>query len=76
MLSGVVSLIFGVAIVTSVVLIRWIGAEGIAAVAVTAYVGFSSARDPVADLYSHFLSLASNPGCLYVEKNKHKEAGQ
>ncbi len=57
MLSGAVSLIFGVAIVKSVVLSRWIGAVGIAAGVVsiaagvvTAYVGFSSARDPVADL--------------------------
>ncbi len=57
MLSGAVSLIFGVAIVKSVVLSKWIGAVGIAAGVVsiaagvvTAYVGFSSARDPVADL--------------------------
>jgi hypothetical protein len=57
MLSGAVSLIFGVAIVKSVVLSRWIGAVGIAAgvVGITAgvvvaYVGFSSARDLVADL--------------------------
>jgi hypothetical protein len=57
MLSGAVSLIFGVAIVKSVVLSRWIGAVGIAAGVVTiasgvvtAYVGFSSARDLVADL--------------------------
>jgi hypothetical protein len=56
-LSGAVSLIFGIAIVKSVVLSRWIGAVGIAAGVVgiaagvvTAYVGFSSARDPVADL--------------------------
>jgi hypothetical protein len=57
MLSGAVSLIFGVAIVKSIVLNRWIGAVGIAAGVVTiasgvvtAYVGFSSARDLVADL--------------------------
>jgi hypothetical protein len=57
MLSGAVSLIFGVAIVKSVVLSRWIGAVGIAAGVVSiaagvvvAYVGFSSVRDPVADL--------------------------
>jgi hypothetical protein len=57
MLSGAVSLIFGVAIVKSIVLSRWIGAVGIAAGVlsiaagvVTAYVGFSSARDLVADL--------------------------
>jgi hypothetical protein len=57
MLSGAVSLIFGVAIVKSVVLSRWIGAVGIAAGIVSiaagvvvAYVGFSSARDLVADL--------------------------
>src|SRR5829696_945134 len=57
MLWGAVSLIFGVAIVKSVVLARWIGAVGIAAGVVTiasgvvmAYVGFSSARDLVADL--------------------------
>ena len=57
MLSGAVSLIFGVAIVKSVVLSRWIGAVGIAAGVVTiasgvvtAYVGFSPARDLVADL--------------------------
>jgi hypothetical protein len=57
MLSGAVSLIFGVAIVKSVVLSRWIGAVGIAAGivglaagVVVAYVGFSSARDLVADL--------------------------
>ena len=57
MLSGAASLIFGVAIVKSVVLSRWIGAVGIAAGVVTiasgvvmAYVGFSSARDLVADL--------------------------
>jgi hypothetical protein len=56
MLSGAVSLIFGVAIVKSVVLARWIGAVGIAAGVVgiaagvvVAYVGFSSARDLVAD---------------------------
>jgi hypothetical protein len=56
MLSGAVSLLFGVAIVKSVVLSRWIGAVGIAAGVVTiaagvvvAYVGFSSVRDPVAD---------------------------
>jgi hypothetical protein len=56
MLSGAVSLIFGVAIVKSTVLARWIGAVGIAAGAVgiaagvvVAYVGFSSVRDPVAD---------------------------
>ena len=57
MLSGAVSLIFGVAIVKSAVLSRWIGGVGIAAGVVTiasgvvtAYVGFSSARDLVADL--------------------------
>jgi hypothetical protein len=57
MLSGAASLIFGVAIVKSIVLSRWIGVVGIAAGVVTissgvvmAYVGFSSARDLVADL--------------------------
>jgi Domain of unknown function (DUF4386) len=57
MLSGAVALIFGVAIAKSTLLARWIGAVGIAAGAVsiaagvvTAYVGFSSVRDPVADL--------------------------
>jgi hypothetical protein len=57
MLSGAVSLIFGIAIVKSTVLRKWIGAVGIAAGVVTiasgvvmAYVGFSSARDLVADL--------------------------
>jgi Domain of unknown function (DUF4386) len=57
MLSGAVSLIFGIAIVKSVVLSRWIGAVGIAAGVigiaagvVVAYIGFSSARDLVADL--------------------------
>ncbi len=57
MLSGAVALIFGVAILKSVALSRWIGAVGIAAGVVgiaagvvTAYVGFSSARDLVADL--------------------------
>jgi hypothetical protein len=57
MLSGAVSLIFGVAIVKSALLARWIGAVGIAAGVVgiaagvvVAYVGFSSARDLVADL--------------------------
>src|ERR671916_495989 len=57
MLWGAASLIFGVAIVKSVVLRKWIGAVGIAAGVVTiasgvvmAYVGFSSARDLVADL--------------------------
>jgi hypothetical protein len=57
MLSGAVSLIFGVAIVKSALLARWIGAVGIAAGVVSiaagvvvAYVGFSSARDLVADL--------------------------
>ncbi len=57
MLSGAVSLIFGVAIAKSALLARWIGAVGIAAGVisiaagvVTAYVGFSSARDLVADL--------------------------
>jgi hypothetical protein len=57
MLSGAVALIFGVAIVKSALLARWIGAVGIAAGivsiaagVVTAYVGFSSVRDPVADL--------------------------
>jgi hypothetical protein len=57
MLNGVVALIFGVAIVKSTVLGKWIGAVGIAAGVVTlaagvvvAYVGFSSVRDPVADL--------------------------
>ncbi len=56
MLAGAVSLIFGVAIVNSVVLRKWIGAVGIAAGVVgiaagvvVAYVGFSSVRDPVAD---------------------------
>ena len=57
MLSGAVSLIFGVAIAKSALLARWIGAVGIAAGVVsiaagvvTAYVGFSSARDLVTDL--------------------------
>lgn len=57
MLNGAVALIFGVAIVKSTVLSKWIGAVGIAAGVVTlaagvvvAYVGFSSVRDPVADL--------------------------
>ena len=57
MLWGAVSLIFGVAIIKSTVLRKWIGAVGIAAGVVTiasgvvmAYVGFSSARDLVADL--------------------------
>ena len=50
MLSGTVALIFGVAIVKSAFLARWIGAVGIAAGVVVAYVGFSSVRDPVTDL--------------------------
>jgi hypothetical protein len=57
MLQGAVALIFGVAIAKSALLARWIGAVGIAAGVVsiaagvvTAYVGFSSVRDPVADL--------------------------
>jgi hypothetical protein len=57
MLSGAASLIFGIAIIKSTVLRKWIGAVGIAAGVVTiasgvvmAYVGFSSARDLVADL--------------------------
>jgi hypothetical protein len=57
MLSGAVALIFGVAIAKSTLLARWIGPVGIAAGVVsiaagvvTAYVGFSSVRDPVADL--------------------------
>jgi hypothetical protein len=57
MLNGAVALIFGVAIVKSTALSKWIGAVGIAAGIVTlaaglvvAYVGFSSVRDPVADL--------------------------
>jgi hypothetical protein len=57
MLQGAVALIFGVAIVKSALLSRWIGAVEIAAGVVTiaagvvvAYVGFSSVRDPVADL--------------------------
>lgn len=57
MLQGTVALIFGVAIAKSALLSRWIGAVGIAAGIVTiaagvvvAYVGFSSVRDPVADL--------------------------
>jgi hypothetical protein len=57
MLQGAIALIFGVAIAKSAILSRWIGAVGIAAgVAgmaggvITAYVGFSSVRDPVADL--------------------------
>ena len=61
MLWGAASLIFGVAIVKSVVLRKWIGAVGIAAGVVTiasgvvmAYVGFSSARDLVADLSTFF----------------------
>ncbi len=62
MLQGAVGIIFGAAIVKSTVLSRWIGAVGIAAGAtgiaagvVTAYVGFSSVRDPVADLSSLLL---------------------
>ncbi|HYZ58593.1 MAG TPA: DUF4386 family protein [Nitrososphaeraceae archaeon] len=54
MLQGAVALIFGVAILKSALLARWIGAVGIAAGVVTiaagiivAYVGFSSVRDPV-----------------------------
>jgi hypothetical protein len=57
MLQGAVALMFGVAIVKSALLSRWIGAVEIAAGVVTiaagvvvAYVGFSSVRDPVADL--------------------------
>jgi hypothetical protein len=57
MLQGAVALIFGVAIAKSALLSKWIGAVGIAAGAagiaagvVVAYVGFSSVRDPVADL--------------------------
>jgi hypothetical protein len=62
MLQGAVALIFGVAIVKSTVLSKWIGAVGIAAGAVgiaagvvVAYVGFSSVRDPVADLSTFIL---------------------
>ena len=62
MLQGAVALIFGVAIVKSAILGRWIGAIGIAAGAVgivagvvVAYVGFSSVRDPVADLSTFIL---------------------
>jgi hypothetical protein len=57
MLQGAVALIFGVAIIKGTVLGKWIGAIGIAAGAVgiaagviVAYVGFSSVRDPIADL--------------------------
>ena len=50
MLSGAVALIFGVAIAKSALLARWIGAVGIAAGVVVAYVGFSSVRDPVTNL--------------------------
>ena len=57
MLNGAVASTFGVAITKSTLLSKWIGAVGIAAGVVTlaagvvvAYVGFSSVRDPVADL--------------------------
>jgi hypothetical protein len=57
MLNGAVALIFGVAIAKSTILSKWIGAVGIAAGVVgiaagvvVAYVGFSSARDPVTNL--------------------------
>jgi hypothetical protein len=57
MLSGAASVIFGIAIIKSTVLRKWIGAVGIAAGVVTiaagavvAYVGFSSVRDPVVNV--------------------------
>jgi hypothetical protein len=57
MFQGAVALIFGVAIVKSSLLAKWIGAVGIFAGAVTvvagivvAYVGFSSVRDPAVSL--------------------------
>jgi hypothetical protein len=62
MLSGAVALIFGVAIAKSTILSKWIGAPGIIAGVVTlaagvvvAYVGFSSARDPVTNLSTYTL---------------------
>jgi hypothetical protein len=80
MLSGAASLIFGIAIIKSTVLRKWIGAVGIAASVVTlasgvvmAYVGFSSARDLVRSLDTHFPSSVSNPWYFYVEKNNGKE---
>jgi hypothetical protein len=61
LLSGAVSLIFGVAIVKSGLLSRWIGAVGIAVGAVsiaagviTAYIGFS---EPVSNIWAVTLYL-------------------
>ena len=57
MLNGAVASTFGVAITKSTLLSKWIGAVRMAVDVVTlaagvvvAYVGFSSVRDPVADL--------------------------
>jgi hypothetical protein len=57
MLNGAVASTFGVAITKSTLLSKWSGAVRIAVDVVTlaagvvvAYVGFSSVRDPVADL--------------------------
>jgi hypothetical protein len=61
MLQGAVALIFGVAIVKSAILSRWIGAVGIAVGAVsiaagviTAYIGFS---EPVSNIWAVTLYL-------------------
>jgi hypothetical protein len=61
MLQGAVAIIFGVAIVKSIVLSRWIGAVGIAVGAVsiaagvgTAYIGFS---EPVSNIWAVTLYL-------------------
>jgi len=61
MLQGAVSLIFGVAIVKSIVFSRWVGAVGIAVGAVsiatgviTAYFGFS---EPVSTIWAVTLYL-------------------
>lgn len=80
MLNGAVASTFGVAITKSTLLSKWIGAVRIAVDVVTlaagvvvAYVGFSSVRDPVADLSILIVPLDSNPGYFHVEKNKYKE---
>src|SRR5215216_208762 len=54
MLQGAVAIIFGVAIAKSALLSRWIGAVGIAAGVVTAYIGFS---EPVSNIWAVTLYL-------------------
>jgi hypothetical protein len=83
-LQGTIGIVFGVALIKSTLLRRWIGAVGVFAGVATIILGVDVAHVWLCDftlccgdcVYRDLIGLAGNPWYFYVEKSNIKEINQ